>query len=92
MSAVDTSKSLSELDADQIVKKVYNSADASISVNGFLVSRVNNRVTLTITTTTVSNDTQVFNFYQDLTTLLYTITLIYTDNSYATLISATRTA
>ena len=81
-----------DLDANQTLTGAFNQVDNSFTINGFLVGKINNKITLTITTTTIANDTQVFSFYCDLTTLIYTFTLVYTDATYGTLISATRTA
>lgn len=85
-------KSWSDVDANQALQQSFNQVDASITTNGFLIGKVGNKITQTISTTTVSNDTATFNFYCDLTTLLYTYVLVFTDSTQSTLISATRTA
>lgn len=76
---------------DTAIKHVYNDVDKTLSVNGFLVSKVGAKVTATVTTTNVANDTIVFNFF-DGTNPLYTITVVYTDGSRSDLLSASRTA
>lgn len=84
-----TTKSLSERDANQTLQSAFNDVDSSITTAGFLVGKVGHKVTLTISTTTVSNDTQTYLFL-DGATSLYSLRLIFTDSSYATLISAER--
>lgn len=85
-------KNWSDVDANQALQQSFNQVDASLTTNGFLIGKVGNKITQTISTTTVSNDTSTFNFYCDLTTLLYTYVLVFTDGTQSVLISATRTA
>lgn len=85
-------KPSNDLDANQTLIGSYNQVDSSFTTNGFLVGKVGNKITQTISTTTIANDTSTFNFYCDVTTLLYTYVLIFTDGTQSTLISATRTA
>lgn len=82
---------MSERDANQTLQLAYNDVDATISTNGFLVGKVGNKVTLTISTTSSTGDTQTYAFSSN-GTALYSLTLIFTDNTYATLVSAERTA
>lgn len=84
-------KTHSKLNEGNVLRAAYNDTDATISVNGFLVSKVGAKVVQTITTTTIANDTTVMSFY-DNGTLLYALTIIFTDGSRNTLISAERTA
>lgn len=85
-----TQKRFSEFDQNQIFKKSYNDA-GTLSVDGFLTGLVGRKVELTISTTTVLNDTQTFQFSENGTTL-FVLKVIYTDNTYATMISAERIA
>ena len=87
----NTGKPLSDRDANQTLQSAYNAVDASITTAGFLVGKVGHKVILTISTTTVANDTQTFAF-TDSGTPLYSLKLIFTDSSYGTLISAERIA
>lgn len=87
----NTSKGLSERDANQTLQHAYNGVDASITTSGFLTGKVGHKVTLAISTTSAANDTQTYTFLDNGTTL-YVLTLIYTDSTYATLVSAERTA
>lgn len=86
----NTTKPLSERDANQTLKHAYNDVDGSLTTNGFLVGKVGRKIIQTITTTNVPNDTVILNFYED-SDLLYQYKLIYTDNTQTTLISAERT-
>jgi hypothetical protein len=85
----NTTKSLSDRDYEQAVQSVYNSVDATLSVNGFIVGKVGHKITQTITTTTVANDTEVFAFYDGATTL-YEIEVVYTDGTRSLMLSAER--
>lgn len=87
----ETTKVRSEYDANQITQKIFNSEGGTLAVDGFLVGKVGRRVDLALTTTTLSNDTEVFTFSEEGTTL-FELTLIYTDGTRAQLLSAERTA
>ncbi len=82
-------KNLSERDANQTLQSAYNDVDATISVNGFLVGKVGNQITLAVSTTSVANDTYTYSFF-DNSTLLYQIKIIYTDATQSQMISAAR--
>lgn len=86
-----TTKPLSERDANQTLQSAYNEVDATISTSGFLTGKVGHKVSMSITTTTITDDTEVYEFSND-GTALYTITVIYTDGTRETLLSAERTA
>jgi hypothetical protein len=82
---------MTEKDADQATRISYNDANTTLGVDGFLTGLVGRRVTLVVSTTTVSGDTTTFNFSENFgSSPLYSIQLIYTDGSQTTLISATR--
>lgn len=87
----NTTKTLSERDYQQTLRHAYNDVDGSITSAGFLVGKVGRKITFTTSTTTVLNDTQEISFLENGITL-YTLKLIYTDSSYATLISGERIA
>lgn len=84
-----TSKRSTRKDGMQTLQMAYNDVDASLTTNGFLVGKVGHKVTLEIQTTTVTNDTELYSFF-DNTELLYQIKLIYTDGTKSLLISAER--
>lgn len=88
----NSTKKFTELDPQQTLQASFNDADASLTTSGFLTGIVGRKITQTISTTSVAGDTATFSFYENLTTLLYTIQIIYTDSSQSTMISATRTA
>jgi hypothetical protein len=87
-----SNKIMTQKDADQAIRSAYNDVNTTVGVDGFLVGEVGRKITQTITTTTSSNDTLVFDFYeQSGASHLYQFTIIYTDSTYATMLSATRT-
>jgi hypothetical protein len=87
----NTTKGLSERDFQQTLKHSYNDIDGSLTTAGFLTGKVGRKVTQTISTTTVSNDTLTFTFSESGIDL-YAIKVIYSDATYTTLLSAERTS
>lgn len=85
-----TSKPFSEYDQAQIFKKAYNDS-GTISVDGFLTGAIGRKVVQAASTTTNPNDTITYTFSESGTTL-FVIKVIYTDNTYETMISAERIA
>lgn len=86
-----TTKQPTKLDYEQAIQGSFNDMNSTLSVDGFIVGKVGHKVALAITTTTVLDDTEVYSFY-DGATLLYEITIIYTDGSRGLMVSAERTA
>lgn len=86
-----TQKPLSDLDADQTLQSSYNDSDGTISTNGFLVGVVGRRIDLAISTTNVANDTETYAFSEN-SNALYTLQIVYTDGTRATMLFAVRTA
>ena len=86
-----TSKGLSERDSRQIDQHIYNEVNASVTVDGFVVGKVGHKVERALGTTNVANDTEVFTF-SDGGTVLYVISVVYTDDTLGTLLSVERTA
>lgn len=86
-----TSKQTTQKDADQAMRASYNDVNATQAVDGFLVGKVGRKVTQVVSTTTIANDTETFTFSESGTNL-YTITIIYTDGTRTTMLSAERTA
>jgi hypothetical protein len=84
-----TTKKLPGSDGDQAIRRSYNEVDATMSVNGFLVGNVGHKIVLTVSTTTITNDTETYAF-SDNGTPLYSLQIIYTDGTRAQMISATR--
>ena len=86
----NTQKTMSERDANQTLQLSFNDVDASLTSAGFLVGKVGRKVVLSFSTTSVANDTQTYAFSEN-GTALYSLKLIFTDSTYATMISAERT-
>lgn len=85
----NTNKRFSEFDANQTLQASFNDVDASLTTSGFLTGKVGRKIEQTITTTTSPNDTLIFTFSEN-GTELYQYKIIYTDNTYTTMISAER--
>jgi len=85
-----TTKPLSDTDGQQTLQGAYNDVDNSLNVNGFLVGVVGRKIIMTISTTSIANDTETYAFSEN-GTPLYSIKVIYTDGTRATMISAERT-
>lgn len=86
-----TTKQPTKLDYEQSIQGAYNDVNATLSVDGFLTGKVGHKVSLALATTTIADDTEIYSF-EDNGTLLYQITIIYTDGSRSLMISAERTA
>lgn len=86
-----TKKALTDKDPGQTLQGSFNDEDNTIGVNGFLVGLVGRRIDLTITSTTVSGDTENYAFSEN-GTALYTLKIVYTDGTRSQLLFAQRTA
>ena len=84
-----TSKSLSELDANQVLQAAHNDVDATIGVSGFVNGKVGRKVAMAISTTSIANDTETYTFSESGTTL-YAIKVIYTTGDRDVFLSAER--
>jgi hypothetical protein len=82
-----TTKPMSERDFQQVIKNSSNDVNKTIGVDGFLVGKVGHRIECTYPDAV----TEVYTF-KDGSTVLYTITLVYTTSSKEFLSSAERTA
>lgn len=89
--AENTTKRFSERDSGQTLQASFNDVDSSLTTNGYLTGKVGRKITQTISTTTVVGDTATFQFLES-GTLLYTLTIIYTDATQSIMLSAERTA
>ncbi len=85
----NTSKSLSERDPGQTQQSTYNQETATTSVDGFLAGKVGHKITISITTTNVANDSELIT-YSDSGSTLMVIKNVYTDGTRQVLISAER--
>lgn len=86
-----TTKRMSDDSLENVLRHVHNPVDATLAVGSFVTSNIGHKITLAISTTTVSNDTETWTFL-DGTTSLMTLVIIYTDGTRAVLLSAERTA
>lgn len=87
----NTTKNMSEKDFQQVLRGAFNDVDKTITTNGFLVGKVGHKVTCTISTTNVANDTETYEFL-DSGVSLYQLRVIYTDGGKTQLLSAERIA
>lgn len=78
---------MSDRDFQQTLKFVYNDIDASLTTNGFLISKVGRKVEIDVS----GGNIAIYTFSEN-GTILYEYTLTYTDATRTTLISAERTA
>jgi len=90
----DTTKQFSQRDPGQTLQASFNDSDSTLSVNGFLVGKVGRRIDVTITTTTIANDTENYAFSETLPSpiALYTLKIVYTDGSRTQILYCLRTA
>lgn len=86
-----TTKSASQASAENVLRSAHNEVDASITTNGFLVGKVGHKVTTTLSTTTIVNDTVTFTFL-DGATQLYQIKVVYPATQTVDFLSAERTS
>lgn len=84
-------KHMTKKDDEQTARYAYNDVNATLGVDGFIVGLVGRRITQTMSTTNVADDTATFDFFEG-TNLLYTIRVIYTDGTQETLLEVERTA
>lgn len=89
--ANDTSKPFSQRDANQTLQASFNDVDSTLSVNGFLVGKIGRRIDVSITQTTVPNDTETYAFSEN-SVALYTIKIVYTDGTRTQILYCLRTA
>lgn len=85
----NTRKQLSNLDSAQTLQGAFNEEDKSFTISGFLVGKVGHKFLKDIETTNVSDDTEVFSYYDD-DNLLYKLKIIYTDSNRTDVISGER--
>ena len=84
-----TTKQQSGLDAGQTQRKAFNDDLAVMSVDGFVTSKVGHKITLTLSQTSVANDTETFEYFDDATSLM-TIKIVYTDGNRTVMTSTER--
>lgn len=86
-----STKKTSDLSHENVLRDVHSEVDNSLITNGFLIGKVGRKIEQTITTTSVAGDTAILSFLEN-GVQLYEYTVIYTDATQQTMISAERTA
>lgn len=86
-----SSKAMSERDSGQTLRLSFNDANDTLGVDGFLTGKVGRKITLTLSTTSVLDDTETYEFLEGATSL-YQLRIIYTDGSRELMLSAERIA
>lgn len=79
-------KPLAKIDGQQVLKEVFNNGDHSITVAGFISSKVGAR----ITRTAINSTTDDYSYF-DGVNLLYTIRIVYSTSSKEEISSVERT-
>lgn len=87
----DTTKNLSKQDANQTLQYAFNDNTRTLGVSGFISAKIGHRITLTISTTNVSNDTEIYEYFDGSTSLME-LEIIYTSGTRETMLSVERTA
>lgn len=82
-----TTKPMSLLDFEQVIKGAYNESDKSLTTGSFLTAKVGHKIEVTYPSSSV----EVYAF-KDGTTMLYELTITYTSSTKDNLQSAERTA
>lgn len=83
----DTTKPLSDRDANQVLQHVHNNVNATLGVDGFIVGKLGRKITRTVISTTVED----YEFF-DGTTLLYKIRVTYDNSAHDNVDQVERTA
>lgn len=86
-----TKKEASPNSTESIFRLAFNDNLSSLSVGGFIASKVGHRITLQIQTTNVADDTELYSYY-DGSNLLLQIKVIYTNSTREILSSVERVA
>lgn len=82
-----TTKSLSERDANQVLQSSYNDVNDTLGVDGFIVGKLGRKIIRTATSATIDD----FSFYEG-STLLYTIRITYDTSTHDNINQVERTA
>jgi len=83
MSDPKTTKNFSEFDANQIIQKIFNEA-GMICTEGWVTGKVGRKITYSIVTTNVEDDTQRNEYVEDGVVLLVLDT-VFTDGTRTSL-------
>lgn len=93
----NSQKEISKQDHEQALRYVYNNNIKAFSVDGFLAGKVGHKIEITIATTNVADDSEIYTFSDTeikppLSPILSQLKLVYTDNTREVLLSAERIA
>lgn len=95
----NSSKQLSTQDANGVIRQASADDIMALMTTGFLQGKLNNRITITLATTTVPNDTEIVRYFDRDTNaatpsyvLITEVTVVYTDATRTQMLSAERTA
>lgn len=83
----NTTKSLSERDANQVLQHAHNDVNGTIGVDGFIVGKVGRK----ITRTAISGTIEDYEFFEG-STSLYKIRVTYDNSSHDNVDQVERTA
>jgi len=86
-----SNKKASILSSDNVIRDVHVGETSSLTINGFVTGKVGRKIELAITTTNVANDTEVYTYKEDGSTVMV-LTVVYTNGSRDVLLSVERTA
>lgn len=81
-----TTKQTAIIDSANVLKQAFNVEDKSITVNSFLVGKVGHKVTRAVVSPTVDTFS-----YADGSTVLYVLTVTYTNAGHDDIVSVERT-
>lgn len=87
----NTTKPLSSQDFEQAIQYAFNDNTRTVGVGGFITAKVGHKITVTISTTNVANDTETYEYFDSSTSILQ-LKLIYTNGARTLLLSVERIA
>lgn len=87
----NTTKGLSDADANQVDRYAFNDQLKTIGVDGFLSAKIGHRIELTISQTTIADDTETYEYFDNGVSLLQ-IEIVYTDGNRTVMLSSERIA
>lgn len=81
----------SQLNHENVLRSAHNDVSHTIGVSGFVTAKIGHKITQTVTTTTVANDTLLFTYFDDNIQLMQ-LRVVYVDGTRETMMSVERTA
>jgi len=82
-------KPMSEKDFQHVLRSSFNDTDKSLATGSFITNKVGRKIVQTITTTSITNDTLIFDYQEDGSSL-YQVKVIYSDGTRETMLSVER--